>query len=67
MSWGSRKQPTVALSTSEAEYVALTLASQEAIWLKHLLSDLTKLPVEKIVIKEDSNLFNQEPAISWSK
>ena len=29
MSWLSKKQPVVALSTSEAEYVALSLAAQE--------------------------------------
>ena len=32
VSWCSRKQSSVALSTSEAEYVALLSAAQEAIW-----------------------------------
>ena len=31
---------TVALSTSEAEYMALGLATQEAIWLRRLLNNL---------------------------
>jgi len=34
----STKQTTVALSTAEAEYVALSSASQEAIWLEQLIS-----------------------------
>ena len=34
-------QPIVALSTSEAEYVALSMATQEAVWLRRFLSDLT--------------------------
>ena len=31
ISWLSKKQPIVALSTSEAEYIALSSASQEAV------------------------------------
>ena len=33
ISWLSQKQTTVALSTAEAEYVALGSATQEAIWV----------------------------------
>ena len=40
ISWGSKKQATVALSTTEAEYMALSAASQEAIWLKSLYTEL---------------------------
>ncbi len=40
ISWLSQKQATVALSTAEAEYIALGSATQEAIWLRRLLSDL---------------------------
>ena len=36
VSWISQKQATVALSTAEAEYVALGSATQEAIWLRRL-------------------------------
>uniref|UniRef100_A0AAV1VFJ7 Reverse transcriptase Ty1/copia-type domain-containing protein n=1 Tax=Peronospora matthiolae TaxID=2874970 RepID=A0AAV1VFJ7_9STRA len=32
VSWGSKKQPTVSLSTSQAEYIALSLAIQEGKW-----------------------------------
>ncbi|XP_055918678.1 uncharacterized protein LOC129950785 [Eupeodes corollae] len=31
--WNSKKQPTVAISTTEAEYMALTAATQETTWL----------------------------------
>ena len=40
ISWQSRKQQTVALSTCEAEYMALSDASAEAIFLTALLSNL---------------------------
>ena len=40
VSWRSKKQPCVALSTAEAEYIALSAAVQEALWMKQLLIDL---------------------------
>ena len=33
VSWFSRKQLAVALSTIEAEYIATSMAAQEAVWL----------------------------------
>ena len=38
--WGSRLQPTVALSTMEAEYMSLCSATQEVLFLRQLLSEL---------------------------
>ena len=40
ISWSSKKQPTVALSSTEAEYRALANATCEAMWLKKLFRDL---------------------------
>lgn len=40
VSWRSTLQSTVALSTTEAEYMAVTEAVREAIWLHGLLEDL---------------------------
>lgn len=40
VSWCSKRQPTVALSSAEAEYIALTLAAKEATWLRLLLTEL---------------------------
>jgi hypothetical protein len=45
ISWSSKRQPTVALSTCEAEYRAQTQASKEAIWLRQLLQNL--IPLEQ--------------------
>ena len=55
ISWNSSKQSCVALSTAEAEYVALSSAAQEAAWLVYLLSDLTKCTdSEPLVVYEDN-------------
>ncbi|KAG2775354.1 hypothetical protein Pcac1_g13982 [Phytophthora cactorum] len=38
--WGSKKQSSVSLSTSEAEYIALSLAIQEGKWVHKLLCEI---------------------------
>jgi len=38
--WNSKKQSTVALSSTEAEYMGLTQAVKESIWLQGILGDL---------------------------
>lgn len=40
VSWCSKIQATVALSSTEAEYVALTLAAKEATWMRLLLTEV---------------------------
>ncbi len=42
ISWTSKKQATVSLSTAEAEYIALNTSTQEAVWLQRLLEGLEK-------------------------
>jgi hypothetical protein len=40
VSWQSVKQQVVALSSCEAEYIAVSTASTQTLWLVRLLSDL---------------------------
>ena len=40
VSWSSKKQELVTLSTTEAEYVAATHAAKEAIWLRRLIEEI---------------------------
>lgn len=54
ISWKSKKQSNTALSTAEAEYIALSQAAQEALWLRQLFSDLQCTPVEPTVLYEDN-------------
>lgn len=53
LSWASRKQGNVTLSSTEAEYVALSEACQEIKWLKILFEDFN-IKILKAVIKEDN-------------
>ena len=40
ISWSSRKQELITLSTAEAEYVATTHAAKEAIWLRNFIGEI---------------------------
>jgi len=57
VSWSSKKQSSVALSSTEAEYMALTQAAKEAIWLRRLLDELgfrAQEPPSPTLIYEDN-------------
>jgi hypothetical protein len=54
VAWSSKKQPTVALSSTEAEYRGAAVATCEAIWLKRLLKDLHKEMSDPTVIYCDN-------------
>ena len=54
ITWKSSKQTCVALSTAEAEYVALATAAQEAVWLQQLMNDLMNKNIQEILIFEDN-------------
>lgn len=51
ISWSSKKQKSVARSTTEAEYIALSEAGTEVIWLCSLFTEI--------------GFHSKEPAIIW--
>ena len=53
ITWSSRRQQTVAASTSEAEYMAAAHAVKEALWLRKLAHDL-RIEVAPISIQADN-------------
>ena len=55
VSWSSKKQNSVARSSTEAEYVALSLAAQEAVWLRRLMNSVGFGVESPTVIYEDNN------------
>ena len=48
--WCCKRQTSVALSSMEAEYMALCLATQEAVWLIELMHNLNFLLISPITI-----------------
>lgn len=55
ISWSAKKQPIVTLSTTEAEFVAATACSCQAIWLRRILEELTFKQTEATKIFCDNN------------
>ena len=54
ISWQSRKQSSIALSTAEAEYIAACSASCEATWLRKLLTGLLDIEMKATLILCDN-------------
>ncbi|MCO5553730.1 hypothetical protein L7F22_007256 [Adiantum nelumboides] len=55
ITWSSKKQPTVALSSTEAEYRGGAVAACEVAWLELLLGDL-RIQVQRPVVIHCDNL-----------
>jgi hypothetical protein len=51
--WSSRLQPTVAVSTTEAEYMAAAQAVKEGLWVRKLMMDLD-MGVQTVTIQCDN-------------
>src|SRR5271154_1896438 len=54
VSWQSKKQPTTVLSSVEAEYMAATQATKEAIWWRTFLAELGLVISGSTVLITDS-------------
>jgi len=54
ISWSSKKQPIVSLSSTEAEYKSLCSATCEAIWLRRILEDVGETQQAPTVIRCDN-------------
>jgi len=65
VSWSSKKQPTVATSSTEAEYVASCHGAKEAIWLHALLKLLSFAQSSATTVYCDnvsSNFLTRDPS-----
>lgn len=55
ITWKSKKQTTIALSSTEAEYVALSEAARETCWLRNLYDELGYTQKYPMVIRGDND------------
>ena len=55
ITWKSKKQTTIALSSTEAEYVALSEAAREACWLRNLYDQIGYPQKYPTIIKGDND------------
>ena len=54
MTWSSKKQPIVAISLAEAEYMALANTTKKAIWLRTLLKEMDFPQVSTTIVFADN-------------
>ncbi len=54
MSWCSKRQSCVSRSSTEAEYIALSHATQEVVWLRRILNDIGEKQEQPSIMNEDN-------------
>ena len=64
VSWKSRRQPTIALSSTEAEYMALTDSAREAIWWRSILKELNAIDLSQPTVIHYDNKGAGELALN---
>ena len=61
VSWSSKKQELVTLSTVESEYVAATYAAKEALWLRRIVGEIFEPITEPTTLYSDSQSASRLP------
>src|SRR6202789_3115178 len=54
VSWTTKRQEIISLSTTESEYIAATYAAKEALWLRSLISQLFDTTLEATTLFSDN-------------
>ena len=51
--WTSKMQPTVALSSTEAEYYSLTYGAQEIMFATMLIAEVAKVELPRVILEDN--------------
>jgi hypothetical protein len=54
IAWSSKKQPTVAMSTAEAEYMGMSAAAEELMWMRQFVTEIGMTYKRPIVLRTDN-------------
>ncbi|GBN28660.1 Retrovirus-related Pol polyprotein from transposon TNT 1-94 [Araneus ventricosus] len=66
VSWCSKRQPTFETSTTEIEYMALSAAAKETIWLNKIVTDIGLSHIKTIPVHCDNNgAIKQKQYVPW--
>lgn len=65
MAWQSRLQKCVALSTIEAEFIAITEACKELLWLKKYLQEFGFVQDKYVLFVDSQNLIHLGKNLSF--
>jgi hypothetical protein len=57
VSWCSRKKTYVALSTTKAEYIALSMSVHEVVWIHNILAYLSKHVMDSTIIHYGNQIY----------
>ena len=73
LSWCSKQEQTIAVSSTEAEYMAATQAAKEALWYRTVLAenyycptqdntaDIFTKPLDRLTFQRHRNSLNVQP------
>lgn len=67
ITWTSKRQQSVTLSTMEAEYVAASEGAKEAIWLGRLFSEITSLDTVPVLFIDNASAIKLAKNSSFHK
>ena len=55
VTWCSQKQKTISLSSCESEFMAATVVAKQALWLRNLISEITREKPKTVTLFVDNN------------
>ncbi|MBW0490659.1 hypothetical protein O181_030374 [Austropuccinia psidii MF-1] len=65
--WQSKRQTTIASSTAQSEYMALSFAAKEVLWLYHLFLDILQNPIPILLSENRTAVGISTESMNWKQ